>query len=260
MPRMRFPTLQTIVLIVSIFSGNTGNASEGALSENRRIFSTQLGYELQYRIYRPASTSDDDLLPSLYVTDGQWYLEQGNFKSVLDEAIGSGQIVPILVVFLDSRNPDRLQESRRNAEFMCSSDFATFFGSELVPTISKEQPVSRSRDDRVILGFSFGGLNSACFGIMLPELFSGIAMQSPASGEHVDVVRDLYAKSAVLPLKIFLSVGTKNDNFAAVKRFRRVLKNKGYDLTYTAVQEGHDWRNWGPLLDDVLATFFSGEE
>jgi len=251
---------QAVILTVLIFSGGSSNASEGTLSENRRIFSSQLGYELQYRIYRPSATSEDDQLPSLYVTDGQWYLDQGNFKTVLDEAISTGQIKPILVVFLDSRNPDRLTENRRNAQFMCSSDFATFFASELVPTISDDQPVSRSRDDRVVLGFSFGGLNSACFGLMLPDLFSGIAMQSPAGGEHVDIVRDLYAKRAALPLKMFLSVGTKNDNLDAVKRFRRVLKKKGYDLTYTVVHEGHDWRNWGPLLDDVLVTFFAAEE
>ena len=95
---------------------------------------------------------------------------------------------------------------------------------------------------------------------MLTDLFAGIAMQSPASGDHVDVVRELYEQREALPLKMFLSVGTKNDNQAAVKRFRRVLESKGYDLTYTTVREGHNWRNWGPLLDDVLVTFFSSPE
>jgi enterochelin esterase-like enzyme len=58
---------------------------------------------------------------------------------------------------------------------------------------------------------------------------------------------------------MFLSAGTKNDNLAAIKRFRRVLLSKGYDLTYVTVREGHDWKNWGPLLDDVLVTFFSAK-
>ncbi|HNP63671.1 MAG TPA: alpha/beta hydrolase-fold protein, partial [Woeseiaceae bacterium] len=156
------------------------------------------------------------------------------------------------------RDPDRLDVDRRNAQFMCNADFATFFAAELVPTISRDEPVSLSRDDRVILGLSFGGLNSACFGLMLSNLFAGIAMQSPASGDHVDVVRDLYKKNEPLPLKMFLSVGTKNDNQAAVKRFKRVLERKGYDLTFKTVSEGHDWDNWKPLLDDVLLTFFAG--
>lgn len=257
---MRILVWQLSFLQVSFLFVSAALASEGILSDNQRISSTHLGYDLQYKIYRPATTSADKKLPSLYVTDGQWYLEQGHFKSVLDRAIGAGFIKPVLVVFLDSRNPDKLEENRRSKQFMCSTDFATFFAAELVPTISREQPVSLSRDDRVILGLSFGGLNSACFGLMLPNLFAGVAMQSPASGDHLDIVRELYEKMESLPLKMFLSVGTKNDNLAATKRFRRVLESKGYDLTYTTVRKGHDWQNWGPLLDDVLVTFFSRQE
>lgn len=253
---MRTLVWQISVLQVGLFLSSSAFSSEGILSDNQRISSAHLGYDLQYRIYRPAMNSADEMLPSLYVTDGQWYLEYGEFQSVLDNAISTGLIKPLLVVFLDSRNPDQLQENRRAEQFMCSTDFAAFFATELVPKISAEYPVSPSRNDRVILGLSFGGLNSACFGLMLPNVFSGIAMQSPASAEHVDVVRQLYEEKEALPLKMFLSVGTKNDNIASVKRFRGVLESMGYDLTYTAVRKGHDWQNWGPLLDDVLVTFF----
>ncbi len=238
---------------------NPSAASEGFLSEYQRISSTQLGYDLQYRIYYPAGFSADDELPSLYVTDGQWYLEYGNLKSELDEAISEGTIIPVVVIFLDSRNPDKPRENRRNTQFMCSKAFATFFAAELVPTISREQPVSPYRDDRVILGVSFGGLNSACFGLMLPNLFAGIAMQSPASGDHLDVVSALYEEREALPLKIFLSAGNRNDNMDAVLRFRRILTEKGYDLTFKTVRGGHDWRNWSSLLKDVLITFFATE-
>jgi len=244
-------------LCVALFANAI--ASEGTLSENRRIFSKQLGYELQYRVYRPAEISADEILPTLYVTDGQGYLAQGGFKAVLDEAIGIGAIEPVLVVFLDSRNPDKLEESRRQSQFMCNKRFAAFFASELIPAIGRQQPVSLSREDRVILGVSFGGLNSACFGLMLSKLFSGIAMQSPASGEHLDVVRDLYEEREVLPLKMFLSVGSRNDNTGAVKRFKKTLEHKGYDLTYFKVTGEHNWQNWAPLLDDVLGTFFARE-
>ena len=230
--------------------------AEGTLSDNLRISSSHLGYDLQYRVYRPNGVSEEDRLPTLYVTDGQWYLEFGHFKSVLDEVIEAGLVEPVLVVFLDSRNPDELQQNRRDTEFMCNSDFAAFFATELVPAIDAGLPVSHQRDDRVILGHSFGGLNSACFGLILSQLFSGIAMQSPAGDRHLDIVRELYEKSPALPLRMYLSAGTKNDNLAAVKRFKRVLDAKGYDLAFTTVKQGHDWQNWGPLLDDVLVHFF----
>jgi enterochelin esterase-like enzyme len=258
--QVTFAKWQALILLGLFPVAHSAAASEGVLSDNQRISSIALGYDLHYRIYRPASTSADERLPSLYVTDGQWYLEQGDFKSVLDKAISTGLIKPVLVVFLDSRNPDKLTENRRTQQFMCSTEFAEFFATELIPAISKEQSVSLSRNDRVILGLSFGGLNSACFGLMLSNLFAGIAMQSPASADHVDVVSKLYAQREALPLKMFLSVGTKNDNLSAAKRFKRVLESKGYNLTYITVREGHDWRNWGPLLDDVLVAFFSSRE
>ena len=253
-------SLRSSVLLSAVLLAHGVLASDGILAENKRISSTHLGYDLQYRVYRPATASADARLPSLYVTDGQMYLAQGGLVAVLDEAINSGRIDPVLVVFLDSRNPDDLAENRRNEQFMCSTDFAAFFANELIPTIGREQRVSSSREDRVILGLSFGGLNSACFGVMLSNLFAGIAMQSPASSDHVDVVRGLYEKSEALPLKMFLSVGNRNDNRAAVKRFKRVLDRKGYDLTFVSVREGHNWQNWGPLLDDVLVTFFASQE
>lgn len=246
--------------LVSLFLATSAVAEESVLSDNQRIASSHLGYELQYRIYRPATASAEDRLPSLYVTDGQAYLSQGNFKSILDNAIDTGVIEPVLVIFLDSRNPDKLEENRRHSQFMCSTDFASFFAAEFIPTISRGQPVSPLREDRAIMGLSFGGLNSACFGLMLPKLFSGIIMQSPASGKHVDVVRELYEERELLPLKMFMSVGTRNDNLRAVKRFRSTLEDKGYDLTFIKVKEGHNWQNWGPLLDDVLLTFYKKPE
>lgn len=253
---MPLPAWRPVILLASLLIAGADAAAEAVLGDNQRITSTVLGYDLQYRVYRSASTSADDELPTLYVTDGQWYLEPGGFDKVLDEAVSTGLIEPVLVVFLDSRNPDNLGENRRNAQFMCNEDFARFFATELVPTISREQSVSPSRDDRVILGVSFGGLNAACFGLMLSDLFSGIAMQSPAAGAHVDIVRKHYADAEPLPLRMFLSVGTKNDNYAAVRDFRRTLAKKGYELTFIKVHKGHDWENWGPLLDDVLVTFF----
>lgn len=239
-----------------LFAGGTW-ADTGELSDNQRISSKHLGYDLQYRVYVPEGVSAGQALPSLYVTDGQWYLAGGGLGQLIEQMIDDGRIEPLVAVFVDSGDPDNPAENRRNSEFMCNQRYADFFAGELIPAITAQQPVSQAREDRVILGMSFGGLNAACFGIMLPEVFSGIAMQSPASAAHVDVVRELYEEAAKLPLKIFLSVGTKNDNLTAVRRFRSTLLKKNYDLTYHKVREGHDWDNWRPLLDDVLLTFFA---
>lgn len=255
---MSYPVRQLCALAVLICLVCTASADGGTLSEKQRISSQTLGYDLQYWVYRPPTVVNEAKLPSLYVTDGEQYLVHGHFKSILDSAIANGDIEPVLVVFLDSRNPDDPTDNRRSSQLVCNKQFASFFATELIPTISNNHPVSTSRDDRVILGLSLGGLNSACFGLMLPQLFSGIAMQSPANGKLVEVVRKLYEEREKIPIKMYLSVGTINDNYIEVNRFRRTLQEKGYDLTYEWVHRGrHNWKNWGPLLDDILLTFFA---
>ena len=233
--------------------------ADGKLSDNIRIFSDSLGYDLQYRVYEPEGMRRNSELPALYITDGQWYISRGELPALLDGEIAAGNIEPVLVVFVDSRNPDNLQHNRRNQQFFCNPRYVDFFTDELLPTIDKEFPSSAVRDDRVILGLSFGGRNSACFGLMAYDSFAGIAMQSPANSEMMDELRFQYMAQEKLPLKFFMSVGTVNDNTQASRQFMETLKFQGYDLTYCEVNEGHDWDNWEPLLDDVLYTFFPTE-
>ena len=233
--------------------------ADGKLSDNIRIFSDSLGYDLQYRVYEPEGMRRNSELPALYITDGQWYISRGELPALLDREIAAGNIEPVLVVFVDSRNPDNLQQNRRNQQFFCNPRYVDFFTDELLPTIDKEYPSSAMRDDRVILGLSFGGRNSACFGLMAYDSFAGIAMQSPANSEMMEELRFQYMAQEKLPLKFFMSVGTVNDNTQAGRQLMETLKFQGYDLTYREVNEGHDWDNWGALLDDVLYTFFPTE-
>ena len=88
-------TLLTLLLLAVLLAFAVGGyAATGDLGENQRIHSKHLGYELQYRIYLPAAASAGNRLPSLYVTDGQWYLEPGGInpytRRVMEEASATG--------------------------------------------------------------------------------------------------------------------------------------------------------------------------
>ena len=231
--------------------------ADGKLSDNIRITSDVLGYALQYRVYLPEGAGRNEKLPVLYITDGQWYISRGKLPQLLDTEIADGNIEPLMVVFVDSRNPDKLEENRRNRQFFCNQNYVDFFTQELISQIDTDYSTVAEREGRVILGLSFGGHNSACFGLMAHESFAGIAMQSPANTAMVEELRYQYMLQDSLPLKMFLSVGTEKDNTQAGRQFMQTLKFQEYDLTYREVDEGHDWANWGPLLDDVLYTFYS---
>lgn len=240
----------------------TGTALAGGnLSPNIRISSSVLGYDLQYRVYTPDGVEALEDLPVLFITDGPAYIQRGRVPNVLDRLIRSELIEPVITVFVDARDPDNLKLNRRNQEFFCNVDYLTFYAAELIPAIERAYPVRHSREARSILGVSFGGLNAACFGYMGYNFFSGIGMHSPANHPVKDLL-PAYEQAPKLPLRIFLSTGSANDNTSANRKFRRLLKEKGYDMKFVQISSGymksggHNWENWKTLIDDVLLFFY----
>lgn len=234
-----------------------GISAKGQLSDNRTIDSTVLNYKLQYRVYVPKDINITTPMPTIYITDGQWYLQRSNIINILDELIANKKIKPVIAIFVDSRNPEKITENRRNQEFQCNKNYALFYLKELIPEIENNYGTSKKAIDRVIAGLSFGGLNAACFGLMASDHFSGIAMQSPANNKHLALLSKLYKKEQKLPLNIFFSTGTKKDNTKAARHFHQVLVSKEYKINYIEVPFGHNWKNWQPLIDDLLLTFFA---
>jgi len=233
----------------------------GTLSDNFRISSQYMGYDLQYRVYTPSDADPEAHYPVLLVTDGQWYIGPLGMVLVLDELIDSGRIEPVYVIFVDSRNPDKLEENRRDGEFKCNPEYINFYTAELLPALYAFYPISVDREDTNILGLSFGGLNAACFGIFASNRFYGIGMHSPANDQHLALISGLYESNETMPLRIFMSAGTINDNTRAAKKFRKVLEKQGYDVTFVLNKgKSHNWENWRDLLDDVLLTFFGTED
>jgi enterochelin esterase-like enzyme len=249
---MQNSMLFTILLLMPFFFADAAQGS-GKLHGPIRIASATLGYDLQYWIYLPDKFSKP--LPELYITDGQAYLKEGKMVDLLDDEIEHGNIAPMVAVFVDSRNPDKLTQTRRNDEFMCNADYAKFFVGELMPQISRRWTGADTSTRRGVMGVSFGGLNSACFGVMVPGVFQLLIMHSPASGEHVDVVNKFYQEKPRSPSAIFISHGGRKDNDAAARRFVQTLEDKGYPLRYLTNDGGHNWDNWRPLLDDSLRAF-----
>ena len=230
--------MKTLAASIVLFAGIAQASS--TLTDELRISSNVLGYDLQYRVYLPDDYQSKENLPVLYVTDGPGYIYKGKMPRVLNKLIDKGRMEPVIVVFVDARDPDNLRNNRRNAEFMCNLKYLQFFSDELIQTIEKNYPAVSDRAGRTILGLSFGGLNSACFGLMGSDTFSGIGMHSPAT-HPVPALLPAYEKAPLLPLRVFLSTGDHNDNERSNRRFRTILRDKGYPMKYMEVSEQHNW-------------------
>jgi len=231
----------------------------GLLSDDLRIESKRLGYEVLYRVYTPAGYDTLAGLPTLYVTDGPEYADDrmGGMTIVLDNVIADGLVEPVLVVFVDPREPGNPGNNRRQHEYADAyEDFAAFLADELVPAVDRAYKTEPSAERRGILGTSLGGIFSAYLGAARPDVFHCIALHSPAfwydTRNREDRVYRLYTEATRLPLKIFMSTGTIHDTEAGARRMRAVFEAKAYPLRYVEVHEGHSWGNWRALLDEPL--------
>ena len=154
----------------------------GQLGDNLRISSSNLGYDIQYRVYTPAGYDSLDELPTVYVTDGHEYAVDylGAMVNVVDNLIADGELRPLVAVFVDPRNPDQLNQNRRASEYVNNPAFASFLADELVSAIDADFRTEAAAKARTILGTSLGGLNSAYVGAVQTDTFHNLAVQSPA--------------------------------------------------------------------------------
>lgn len=231
----------------------------GQLSPNITITSSHLGYDVQYRVFIPKHYSELDDLPTIYVTDGQDYIKSGEMPRLMKRLVGQNRMRPAIAVFIDSRDTANLSHNRRNSQFVCNYQYFEFVTKELVNKIDSDYRTSPNAEDRVILGLSLGGLNSACFGLLASDTFTGIAMQSPYTFPVPDLI-GYYEKSERLPLNFFISTGARNDGRRQARVLRKALEKKGYPIKYREVIGSHDWYNWRPLLDDILVYYFPQEK
>jgi enterochelin esterase family protein len=231
----------------------------GVLSAPISMASTHMGYTINYQVYTPAGYEALSGLPVFYVTDAHEYTDprMGAMPIVLDNLIASSAtaasaiadeaIEPLIVVFIDPRDPET-GANRREDEFLSNPAYAAFIARELVPHVDRTYKTAPSPDKRAILGVSYGGVNAAYCALTYPDVFHLVAMQSPAFVD--DSLYEGYRASPRLPLKVFLSTGYPWDFDA--RTMRQILEEKGYDPLYLEVPEGHSWGQWRSQIDDLL--------
>ena len=218
------------------------------------ISSSILSYDLRYWVHVPEGY-EDSALPVMYVTDGKWYREGGKLLETSSEMIASGKVAPHIIVLVDAFDPHNPSLNRRNSQFLCNPKYVKFYREELIPEIEKKFNVLAGKENRAVLGLSFGGLNSMYFTAHAGDYFGKVGIQSPAPHPCPDVYEAI-DQATVLPEQIFLSTGTINDKARESRRLKAILEKKDLELSYIEVAEGHNWNNWRPLLDDVLHFFY----
>ncbi len=227
----------------------------GTLSSNQRLSSAAIGSDVNVRVYTPAGYDALADLPTVYVTDGHEYADDrlGAMTSVLDNLIDSGELRPVIAVFIDPRDPNT-GTNRRGDQLGGSGKaaFSDFIADELVPYVDANYRTIDEADQRVILGTSLGGLFSAFMGARHPDVIANLAIQSPAFWFD-PTIYNLYDDNTPLAdaLRIYMHTGTVFDDGGG-STMAALLNDDGYNAVFDWVNQGHSWGHWKGELDSAL--------
>jgi enterochelin esterase-like enzyme len=216
-------------------------------------------------IYTPAGyNTKSSAYPLLIVFDGQAYTsELIPGPTILDNLIAEGQIPPLVSVFISS-----IDQPSRNLELPCYEPFVNSLTTELLPWVHAHYHVSKTPDQTIIAGSSYGGLAAAYAAWRNPHKFGKVLSQSGAywwqpagSKSGLWLIRQ-YETAPKLPIKFYLDVGNQETEESAERMsmvkvnrlFSDLLKRKGYDVSFEVFQGGHDYDCWRKTFATGLIT------
>lgn len=109
--------------------------------------------------------------------------------------------------------------------------YLSFIRERVVPLIETEY---RTSDERVLGGFSYGGLFAAYALFTKPGTFSGYLLGSPSlnwdSGVMLEIESDFAGRSRSLPGRVLLTAGSLEESTAeAVSRLAEILSRREYE-------------------------------
>lgn len=186
-------------------------------------------------------------LPVLYLQDGSEFIARAKAINVLENLVTAKKVEPFMIVFIDPQ--DRMKE------YWANDDWADFMALEVVPAVENKyfSAIKTGRENRALLGASLGGITSFHTAIKYPETFSRVGGQS--SSFWIDderVVKEIEKlDSSKNKFKFYIDDGTLEgveDSHKVVK----ILKDKGYDVTYIEKEVGHNWTAWRDRLAEAF--------
>lgn len=230
---------------------------QGNLEKDILFDSKILGYQITYSVYYPNGYEKTSTYPVLYVTDGYEYLHErmGNMQVILDNLIADKKMTPIVVVFLDHREPVNRSNNRRMQELAMSSKYLNFIADEFIPRIEGRLNISKEAQDRGILGTSMGGLTAAYIAFSKPTVFGLAGIQSPAFWFKPEIY-SFCDNAENSPVKIYLTSGSINDAKEGAIKMKAILEKNTCTYQYTETNQGHSWGNFRDTIDDILIYFF----
>lgn len=218
--------------------------------------------------------------PVFYMHDGQNLCNPAEaFGGVVwgvdetaQQLILSNQIEPLIIVGIynagecriDEYTPVKATRGRMKGRGGQADQYGRMIIEELKPFIDAEYRTKPGRESTALGGSSLGGLVSLHLGFKRPDIFSRLAVISPAIWwANNQIIREAALLGERLPLKIWLDIGRREGSRIKhqVRALREILRANGWreneDLAYFEIPEArHDEAAWARRFGEVLKFLF----
>ena len=103
--------------------------------------------------------------------DYRAWRDKGQMQTVVDELVGTGECVPVVIVMPNAGGPDT--RNTWNGYFnMPGWSYEDFFFQEFLPTVEKKYRAVGDKEHRAVMGLSMGGGGSTVYCQRHPDMFS----------------------------------------------------------------------------------------
>lgn len=210
-------------------------------SETRIIQSSVVnGQEYELQILLPGGYSNNKKqYPVVYLMDSQWDFPL--VKSIYGQYYYDGFIPELIIVGVTwggkKPNPDSLRARdytpTREARLIQSGgadSFLAFMKTELFPFI--EQNYRASKNERILMGCSLGGLFTIYTMLTRTEMFSGYVAASPAIGWDNAILyqyeKTFATKKVNTPIRLYMTIGDVERGRSSFEKMASFLIDKKY--------------------------------
>ncbi|WP_103535604.1 enterochelin esterase [Streptomyces sp. SM11] len=205
----------------------------------------------------PGHRPDGDPYALAVLLDGEMWGPVLGVGDILDNLHADGGLPPTVAVLVDTMG-------RRMEDLACSAPFVDWLADTLLPWTEQEYRAGADAARTVVAGQSAGGLTAAFAAFQRPDRF-GLALSQSGSFWWPDDERGSewltgqYARAERRPVTLHLEVGLQEWMLLAEnRRFRNVLRARGYDVRYREFNGGHDYACWRGGLAEGLAELLGG--
>lgn len=217
-----------------------------------QMSSVATGKTYQVHLYTPPGYNENNQYPVAYFQDGSDYLNLASTKNVLDNLIADDRITPTIGVFVVPND--------RNIEYAFDDRFkyTDFFVNELVPYIDSNYSTKAIPASRAVIGDSYGGNISAIIAFQNPEIFGNCGIHSGAFQPNNFHTNGIVMDGVKKDIKVATIWGTYEGSSLPpnMRKVKDYLIEKGYDVVWKELPEGHSWGLWRATTDDMLEFFF----